>query len=66
MEVLGETVLISDRYVKELNAHLKTMEENRDNLITIKKLVKVCENHGIDPDKEICKIKLYDEDFKGE
>lgn len=41
-----------------IDSHLKTLYEEKENLDIIRKLVKVCENHGIDIDEEIKHIKL--------
>lgn len=41
-----------------IDSHLKTLYEEKENLDIIRKLVKVCENHGINADEEIKHIKL--------
>ena len=47
-----------DETIKHIDLHLKTLEEERKNLTIIRKLIKVCENHGIDPDEEIKKVVI--------
>ena len=41
-----------------IDDYLKTLDEEKENLNIIRKLVKVCENHGINADEEIKDIKL--------
>lgn len=41
-----------------IDGHLKTLAEEKENLDIIRKLVKVCENHGINADEEIKEIEL--------
>lgn len=55
---------ILKRYLHELSEHRDTLTEmqeeiksHRKSLITILKLIKICENHGIALDKEIEEIK---------
>ena len=36
-----------------IDDHLKTLDRAKENIYTILKLIKICENHGIDVDKEI-------------
>ena len=49
-------------YLKEcielLDDHIKTLKEYKEDLINIRKLIKICENHGIDVNKEIKNIEL--------
>lgn len=46
------------RNIKELDDHIESLESNKKDLIIIRKLIKICENHGIDVDKEIKNIEL--------
>lgn len=41
-----------------LIAHRKTIDEELDILNDVRKLIKICENHKIDVDKEIKEVKL--------
>lgn len=41
-----------------IDDHMKTLERSKENCETILKLITICENHGIDVDKEIKHIKL--------
>lgn len=45
-----------------IDDHLKTLERSKENIETILKLIKICENHGIDVDEEINHIQLLDEE----
>ena len=58
MKLMLENVDCRQAYIDEMTYHLKTLHEERENLDIIRKLIKVCENHGIDADKEIKDIKL--------
>lgn len=44
-----------------IDEHLKTLERSKENINTILKLIKICENHGIDVDEEIKHIQLKDD-----
>lgn len=57
-ELLDKTIEYNAKYINQIDAHLKTLKEDRENLDIIRKLIKVCENHGIDVDTEIKQIKL--------
>ena len=65
-DLLVDNIDTTERLIKEFNAHINTMKKYRADLILIKKLVKVCENHGIDAGKEIKDIKLGDEEIKND
>ena len=41
-----------------IDLHLETLDKHKEDLDTIRKLIKVCENHGINVDEEIKKIEL--------
>jgi hypothetical protein len=56
---------LSDKYVVEIKqhrdriaAHIKTLDEFTNILNDMKKLIKICEDHGIDVDKEIKEVEL--------
>lgn len=58
MELLCKSIDHHKKCEDLINDHLKTLHEERENLDIIRKLIKVCENHGIDVDKEIRDINL--------
>ena len=41
-----------------IDSHLETLDQEKENLDIIRKLVKICENHGINADEEIKEIEL--------
>lgn len=41
-----------------IDSHLITLDQEKENLDIIRKLVKICENHGINVGKEIKEIEL--------
>ena len=47
-----------DDHQKTINKNLEDLESHRETLNTVKKLIAVCKNHGIDVDKEIREVKL--------
>ena len=40
-----------------LDDHLKTLKREKEELDDIRKLLRICENHGIDVDEEMKKIE---------
>jgi hypothetical protein len=48
----------SKKHLETIHQHLDTLKEERENLDVIRKLIKVCENHGIDVDEEIKHVEL--------
>jgi hypothetical protein len=44
--------------IDDINSHLKTLKREEEGLKIIRKLIKICENHGIDADEEIKHIEL--------
>ena len=46
--------------IRLLDDHIETLERNKKNIETILKLIKICENHGIDVDVEIKRIQVDD------
>lgn len=46
------------KQMKLIDDHLKTLERSKENVETVLKLIKICENHGIDVDEEIKHIQL--------
>ena len=64
-ELLNRFIDCTEKYSCELDDHQKTiikyledLESHRDTLDTVKKLIVVCQNHGIDVDEEIKHVKL--------
>lgn len=41
-----------------IDSYLETLATERENLDIIRKLIKVCENHGINADEEIKEVEL--------
>lgn len=48
----------SAKQMQLIDDHLKTLERSKENIETVLKLIKICENHGIDVDEEIKHIQL--------
>lgn len=44
--------------IKIINDHLETLDRLKEEINLTQKLIRVCENHGIDVDKEIKQIEL--------
>ena len=40
--------------------HKQTLEKHREDIDIMRKLIQICENHGIDVDEEIKHIKLHE------
>lgn len=51
LNLLSENIKLIERLIAELDDH-------RESLNIIRKLVKICENHSIDVDEEIKHVKL--------
>lgn len=47
-----------EQQIELIDGHLETLKIEKENLDIIRKLVKVCENHGINADEEIKSIEL--------
>lgn len=58
LEVLIRNRKQIEETFKQIDSHIKTLEEEKENITIIRKLIRVCENHGIDVDEEIKKIEL--------
>lgn len=52
--------------IKLINDHRKSLERAKLTLDTARKLIQICENHGIDVDEEIKHIELSDVDVEGD
>lgn len=58
MELLEKSFNHSEECLKLLDDHNKTLERAKWELDTIRKLIRICENHGIDVDEEIKHVQL--------
>lgn len=58
MELLNESIYWENRYIDKINSHLETLNNQMEDVNNVRKLIKICENHGINVDEEIKKIKL--------
>lgn len=58
IDLLGKSMNHNKECTELIEGHLKTLREEKDNLEIIRKLIKICENHGINADKEIKQVKL--------
>ena len=58
VDLLANSIEEKKRLIEVINQHLKTLNEEKENLHIIRKLIKICENHGINPDEEIKHIEL--------
>lgn len=61
IELLVESRDNINEQIRLLDAHKRTLDREKWALDTIGKLIRVCENHGIDVDEEIKHIELFDE-----
>jgi hypothetical protein len=57
-EYVQKCLETNKKHVETIHEHLDTLKEERENLDVIRKLIKVCENHGIDVDEEIKHVEL--------
>lgn len=62
MDLLRRNVAHLNEELQLLNDHKKTLEREERELNMIRKLIWVCENHGIDVNEEIKHIQLDDND----
>lgn len=60
MELLRDNLYYIERLIKANDDHIKTLERHKEDLITMRKLIQICENHGIDIDEEIKHVKVYE------
>lgn len=60
MELLTKRIGHNDECLELIREHKRTLEREEWALNTVQKLIKVCENHGIDIDEEIKHIQLDD------
>lgn len=58
MDLLCETRDDCEYKIKLLDDHRNTIRMAQEDLIILRKLIRICENHGIDVDKEIKEVEL--------
>lgn len=58
MELLDKSIQHENECIRLIDAHLKTLNNRKEDINRIRKLIKICENHGINVDEEIKQIKL--------
>ena len=58
MDLLSKNINHHKECLHFIDDHIKTLNEEKENLDIIRKLIRICENHGIDVDKEIKQIEL--------
>ena len=58
MEVLNNGLDANQRCINAFNSHIQTLNEQKEDIDTMRKLIVVCKNHGINVDEEIKHIKL--------
>lgn len=58
MELLERGINHSEECKRLIDEHIETLESQKKDLNTIRKLIRICENHGIDVDEEIKQIEL--------
>ena len=46
-EVIGNAMDANERCIKNFNSHIETLNEYRKDIDTMRKLIRICENHGI-------------------
>lgn len=56
MELLGENIDHCKRCEDAIADHLETIREEKEHINTMIKLIKICENHGINVDEELKQI----------
>lgn len=58
IELLAKNIQHGDKCIGLINEHLKTLNESKEELDIMRKLIKICQNYNIDIDKEINQIEL--------
>lgn len=58
MNLLSKNIKHGEECVGLIDRHIKTLESQQEDLNNIRKLIKICDNHGINVDEEIKQIKL--------
>lgn len=57
-ELLRKNIDYSKNHIDLINSHLATLDKRAEDLDIMRKLIKICDNHGIDVDEEIKHIEL--------
>ena len=57
-ELLRKKINYGKKNIEYIDEHIKTLDKAIEDLNTMRKLIKVCENHGIDVDEEIKHVEL--------
>ena len=60
MELLRDNIHYIERLITAKNDHIKTLKMHKEDLITMRKLIQICENHDINVDEEIKYVELYE------
>ena len=58
MELLDENINHCKECEIYLQDHINTLNKHKNDIDLARKLIKICENHGINVDEEIKQIKL--------
>ena len=58
MDLLAESIAEKKRLIEVNEEKIKILKESIEDLTIIRNLIKICENHGINPDEEIKHIEL--------
>ena len=58
MKLLADNMKHHEECCDLIAKHIKTLESQKEDLDNVRKLIKICENHGINVDEEIKYIKL--------
>ena len=56
MDVLSDCMDIRQKHIDAIDAHIKSLEKGMDDIETVRKLIRICKNHGIDVDEEFAQI----------
>lgn len=64
VELLGKRINHNKECIELIHAHEDTLKREEWAHNTIRKLIRICENHGIDIDEEIRHIQFEDEPQK--
>lgn len=58
MDLLVENINCRQEHIKEIENHIETLNREKENIDIMLKLIKICENHGINVDEEIKHVEL--------
>ena len=57
-ELLQRDCDFLDQKIHLIEEHLNTLERAKEDLLICRKLIRICENHGINVDEEMKDVKL--------